>query len=258
MGIISGYPVGAKIIAKFRETNLCTKEEGERLLAFTNNSGPLFIVGTVGVSLIGSTAIGIILLITHIFASLTVGIIFRFWKRNKDILKKTYPSTIRRSADTKQHVNFSNLGEILSTSIMQSISTIVMIGGFIMLFSIIISILHNSQVLHLINYSIYPILHLFNIPINFASGITTGIIELTNGLKAITTIPIKELSKTIITCSFLLGFGGISVLLQVLSIISKTDISIKSYILGKLLHACIAALYTFLFFLCFPFFSLNI
>ncbi len=42
MGIISGYPIGAKIAANFREKNICSKEECERLLSFTNNSGPLF------------------------------------------------------------------------------------------------------------------------------------------------------------------------------------------------------------------------
>lgn len=47
MGIISGYPVGAKIACNFRNNNVCSKEECERLLSFTNNSGPLFIVGTV-------------------------------------------------------------------------------------------------------------------------------------------------------------------------------------------------------------------
>ena len=47
MGIISGYPVGAKIATNLRKDNLCTKEEAERLLTFTNNSGPLFIIGTV-------------------------------------------------------------------------------------------------------------------------------------------------------------------------------------------------------------------
>ena len=47
MGIISGYPVGAKIACNFRENNICSKEECERLLSFTNNSGPLFIIGTV-------------------------------------------------------------------------------------------------------------------------------------------------------------------------------------------------------------------
>ena len=51
IGLISGYPVGAKIVTKLRQNGLCTKSEGERMLAFSNNSGPLFIVGTVGVSL---------------------------------------------------------------------------------------------------------------------------------------------------------------------------------------------------------------
>lgn len=57
MGIISGYPVGAKIVTNFRKENICTKEEAERLLTFTNNSGPLFIIGTVGISLFGNTTI---------------------------------------------------------------------------------------------------------------------------------------------------------------------------------------------------------
>ena len=47
MGIISGYPIGAKIISNFKEKGLCTNVECERLLSFTNNSGPLFIIGTV-------------------------------------------------------------------------------------------------------------------------------------------------------------------------------------------------------------------
>ena len=83
MGIISGYPVGAKIATSFRKNNTCTKEECERLLSFTNNSGPLFIIGTVGLSMYKNTSIGILLFITHILACISVGIIFRFWKRNE-------------------------------------------------------------------------------------------------------------------------------------------------------------------------------
>jgi len=48
MGIISGYPIGAQIVSNFKEQGICNKEEAERLISFTNNSGPLFIVGTVG------------------------------------------------------------------------------------------------------------------------------------------------------------------------------------------------------------------
>ena len=47
MGIISGYPVGAKIVCKLKEDGKCSDIEAERLLSFTNNSGPLFIIATV-------------------------------------------------------------------------------------------------------------------------------------------------------------------------------------------------------------------
>lgn len=47
IGLISGYPVGAKIVTDLRNSGSCSKDEGERMLCFTNNSGPLFILGTV-------------------------------------------------------------------------------------------------------------------------------------------------------------------------------------------------------------------
>src|SRR5699024_10529774 len=112
MGIISGYPIGAKIATNFRKENICTKEECERLLSFTNNSGPLFIIGSVGILLYRNTMIGLLLFITHLLASLSVGILFRFWKKTK------YPNsnsfTSKTYTNTKAQASFSNLGEILS------------------------------------------------------------------------------------------------------------------------------------------------
>ena len=84
MGILSGYPMGAKIAANFRQNNICSKVECERLLSFTNNSGPLFIIGSVGISLFGNQTIGIILLITHILACITV--VYVYFRRNTNHL----------------------------------------------------------------------------------------------------------------------------------------------------------------------------
>lgn len=66
------------------------------------------------------------------------------------------------------------------------------------------------------------------------------------------------ISINICLSAFLLGFGGISVLLQVLSISSKANISIKPYFLGKLLHGSLASLYTFLILKYSSFFNLDI
>ena len=254
MGIISGYPVGAKIVMNFRENNICTKEEGERLLAFTNNSGPLFIVGTVGISLLGNSNLGLLLLVTHILACISVGVIFRFWKTNK----RKYRSTSYDINSTPKTVTISNLGEVLKNSIMSSISTVVMIGGFVVLFSVVISILQNSQIINLFAIILTPVFAFLHIPPEFVNGILTGIIELTNGVKDISSITTPYLSISLVVCSFLLGFGGISIMLQVFSIISKGDISIKPYILGKLLHGLLSATYTFICLTFFPIINLDL
>lgn len=178
MGIISGYPIGAKIASNFRENNICSKEECERLLSFTNNSGPLFIIGTVGILMFKNTSVGILLFITHILACITVGIIFRFWKIHKSSF--SYIKNVNYITSNKKTVSFSNLGEILSESISSSISTIFIIGGFVVIFSSIISILKSSGILHISSFGLYPILNLFNIDTEFATPLISGFLEITN------------------------------------------------------------------------------
>ena len=253
MGIISGYPMGAKIVSNFKAQGICTNEESERLLAFTNNSGPLFIIGTVGIGLFKDTTIGFLLFITHILACLTVGFLFRFWKSSKRFGQKGISSFKQ-----KEQVSISNLGEVLASSIMSAINTIFLIGGFIVLFSVIISILENSCILDGLAHLIHPILNIFKVPSSYADGIFTGILELTNGVCNIANITNKSISTNITICAFLLGFGGISIMLQILSITSKAKISIKPYIIGKLLQGTFAAIYTYIFIYTIPFFNLNL
>lgn len=256
MGIISGYPVGAKIASNFRQNNICTKEECERLLSFTNNSGPLFVIGTIGILMFKSSTIGILLFITHILSSISVGIIFRFWKKNKNSNDYTYNSNSK--IHKQKNISISNLGEILSESITSATSTILLIGGFIVIFSSIISILKASGILNICSSFLYPIFNLLHIDTDFCMPLASGFLEITNGIASISTIVCKKLSINIILSAFLLGFGGISVLLQVLSITSKTDLSIKPYILGKLLHGILASIYTYIFISIFPFFNFDL
>ncbi len=253
MGIISGYPIGAKIVTQFRENKLCTKAEAERLLAFTNNSGPLFIIGTVGISLFGNHLIGLLLFITHILSCFTVGFLFRFWKA------KEKNSASSSSTSTSESVSFSNLGTVLSQSIFSAVKSVIMIGGFVVLFSVILSILADTNFLSLGNKLLSPILELFGIyDGRFSTALFSGIIELTNGVQQMSMITCRAISVNIILCAFLLGFGGFSILLQVYSITSKTDISIKAYFIGKLLQGIFAAIYTFFFITWFPIFNLNL
>ena len=252
MGFISGYPTGAKIACDFRKNNILPKEECERLLSFTNNSGPLFIIGTIGINMYNSSIIGFLLLITHILACITVGFLFRYWKKNSS-------SNMNSSKNSNnKNICFSELGSIIATCISNATSTLFMIGGFIVLFSVIISILRESNMLQILTNSFTPFFNILHIPSSFISPIFIGLLEITNGISQISSIHIKAISINIIITSFILGLGGISVLLQIFSITSNTDLSIKPYIIGKFLQGVISAFYTYLLINFFPIFNFNL
>ena len=192
--------------------------------------------------------IGLLLFITHTLSAITVGILLGQLARLKHKFKNNIFEHSYNSS-TNELCTFNNLGSILSNAILESSKTIIMIGGFVVIFSVIISILGNL---------LYIPLKLLNIDLSFAKPIISGIIELTNGVLLVSSVTSKALSSNIIICAFLLGFGGISVLLQVLSITSKSDLSIKKYIYGKLLQGIIAAIYTYILINLIPMFFLNL
>ena len=74
LSILSGYPVGAKIVADLYENGSITKEEAYKITTFTSNSGPMFILGSVGIGMLASKKLGIIILISHILGALINGL----------------------------------------------------------------------------------------------------------------------------------------------------------------------------------------
>lgn len=197
-----------------------------------------------------SKEIGLLLLFCHFLASITVGILFRNYKKDKDYYYKNNKSINNNS----KNISFSNLGKIISESIKISINLILSIGGYIVLFSVIISILNESQIFSTIS----NITNYFGIPENITKALLSGILEVTNGLKISSSLQTKSLATNIVLSSFLLGFGGISIMFQVYSVISKQNLSIKPYIYGKLLQAVLSALYIYFLLQAFPFLTYSL
>lgn len=252
MGFISGSPVGARVTSDIYESGKCTKDEAERMLCFTNNSGPLFILGSVGILMYKSSTIGILLLSTHILSAITVGIII-------GQLSKTKKShSLNKTTKLKEHsyksLTLLSLGDVLSLSVSKAITLTLQIGGFIALFSVILSVLQN---LHIESY-IQLLFNLLHIPSKYVPSVFDGIIELTHGTHMLSQISEKKLSYNIAICSFLIGFGSISIMMQVLSIVSKYKLSIKKYMIGKIIQGIISTFYVLLFVKMFPFFNLDL
>ncbi len=202
--------------------------------------------------------IGLLLFITHFLSAIVVGIILGLISRFSHNVSKANITSVTSQVSSNEICTFNNLGAILANAILESSKTIIMIGGFVVIFSVILSILENSKILEVFSYPLYVPLKFLHINTSFAKPLISGIIELTNGVSLVSSIANKSLSCNIILCAFLLGFGGISVLLQVLSITSKSDLSIKKYIFGKILQGIIAAFFTYVLISLIPIFYLNL
>ena len=246
MGMCSGYPVGAKFAASLREENKCSKEEGERLLAFTNTSGPLFILGAVGVGMFADSKIGFLLLITHFIAALLVGICFRFYKKCPDSnVDNEEKSSKNKGSET---IKLSTLGSFMGEAIKNSIATLLIICGFIVFFCVLGTILDKIGFTTLIANTLSNVFCLLGFPTttknDLSIGSFKGILEITSGLKILSTLSI-DYTLLLPLVATILGFGGFSVHMQVASIISNIDLSIKPYLIGKTLHGIFAGLITY-------------
>ncbi|MDY3928942.1 MAG: hypothetical protein SOZ34_06215 [Clostridia bacterium] len=217
LGIVSGYPLGAVTACQLYNSLYLSKSEAERLLAFCNNSGPLFILGAVGVSLYHSPKIGIILYTAHILGAVTVGILFRFYKPSSFCAPHAEVST-----------NSKSLSCIFSEVLSNSIQSILTVCGAVIFCSVI-----SSLIVDLIN--INPA----------AKAILSGIMEFASGLNRISALDASLFGKLVIS-AWICAFAGVSVHLQVMGVTAKSGLSLKPYIIGKIMHGFFACVYTYI------------
>lgn len=241
MGILSGYPIGAICTLQLYKQDLITKTEAERLLTFTNNSGPIFVISAIGCGFFGSKFQGVLLYISHILSAIFVGIIFSFYKRNTSCpLKKQHlVNSCCKSSNTKN----SSIITTFTDAITSSTSTIINIAGFIIFFSVLIRLLYKVGLFALLTKLLSPIITLLNIEPSLVSNFFSGLLEITSGASLICKLPGTTHITKLICTAFLLGFAGISIHFQVYSVISKSNISILPFVIGKFLQGFLNSIF---------------
>lgn len=208
LGFLSGYPIGATTAIELYKTGQCTKIEAERMLAFCNNSGPMFIIGMVGSSYLGNVVAGQYLYISHIIAALIVGIIFRFYKSSNTANRILPPSF-----ECTKQTTITSLGGVIDSSVF----SILKICGFVIFFAVFIKTLPHN-----------PYLYSF--------------VEITGGIK---TLSQECTAYKLPVISLFLALSGLSVLFQVSAIIQPFGLSLKTYISGKLLQGGLSFIITY-------------
>lgn len=246
VGYTSGAPIGAVLTARLRKQNLCSKTEASHLMAFTNNASPLFMFGAVAVGMFNNPTLGPLIAGAHYLANLSVGIILRFYgsprnsqPANKESHNKKIFIRAVRALYQANSTDGRPIGKLLGDAIRNSVQTLLLIGGFIIIFSVIIEILNLLGLLTILAKAFSLVLANLNIEPDLYHALSCGFVEMTIGTK-VTSETAASLEHKLLVTSLILGWLGLSVHAQAISMVADTDIDIKPYLFGRILHSTLS------------------
>lgn len=248
MGFTSGFPIGAILSRKLYDENLLTADEAERLVSFTNNCSPLFILGAVGVGMFASPLAGYLLAFSHYLSNILVGIIWRF-RGSSQIM-----STFRREHSLLQeacqafwqHQNTRGIGALLGDAIKNSLNNILAIAGFVIIFSVLTRMLSVWGIMDGIASLLTYLFKAFSLPYPVAYGLGMGMFEITLGTRTVVLATQADFLYKLAAVSIILAFSGFSIITQVMSIMAGTAVRLSFYMLSRLIQIMLSLVITLL------------
>lgn len=215
IGFLCGYPLGAKAVADSYSLGYIDRHEADYLLTFCSNPSPMYLYNYVLTASLGAPELAISLFFAVYLAAWFTGIIhyILYFRKYRPL-----------SQNTSVHIQDFTPNMLMEQCIMDSLTTIQKIGVYMIIFSMIGSLL-------------------FILPISSAPAkiILTGICEQTTGIHSILTPIFDTKIKTILATAFA-SFGGLAVAAQTYGVISSQGLSLKPHFSGKIIHTFLTCL----------------
>ena len=206
LGLVGGYPIGAKTAADLYRKGLLSRPEAERLLAFCNNSNPVFLISVLGVGVFGSVRAGVWLWLIHLLSALLTGLLFRNWGGQG-----------RRQAGGTTAFQAVSLSAAFVSAVRESLSGMLSVCAFVTFFYVL------ARPLASLGGWLGPVL--------------VGLTEL------FSLTPLLRADRFgFILSSAMAGWGGLSVLCQTAAVLEGSGLRLQSCAAGKAVQGLLAGL----------------
>ncbi|MCA0757393.1 sporulation integral membrane protein YlbJ [Paenibacillus sp. N4] len=254
MGYISGYPVGARLTSQLWEQRLVNRAEGERLVAFTTTSDPIFLIGAVSVGFFQNAALAPVLAAAHYGGGFLIGLLMRFHDRRAPhtdegkhagedrlhgIRRRSRLAEAIQAMHDARLLDGRDLGRLLQDSVQSALRLMIVVGGLVVFFSVVMEMLTHAGIVEALSEALRYLFGLVGMPKPLADASIFGLFEVTLGSRAAGTAGTGLMHQAAIA-AWVLSWGGLSVHAQVASLLSRTDLRYKPFFLARLLHSFIA------------------
>lgn len=218
MSVLSGYPMGAKIVGDLRRGGEISLNEAKRLMSFCSTSGPAFMVGAVGAGMLGSGLLGGIIAVSHYAGALLNGFVYTRIFGRDDSETSACPVLPARS-----------MQEAFTEAILSAFKSLGIVLAYIVLFMFITDLFHMCGGFSLVHSG-------------ELRALLKGFMEMTVGCGAVAECAAASQQIKCILCSAILSWGGLSVMGQSMSMLSGTGISAGYLCLSKFTHCMFSAM----------------
>lgn len=203
LGLVGGYPIGARTTAELYREKLLSADEAERLLAFCNTANPAFLIGVLGAGVFGSVRTGVWLWLIHLLSASLTGLLFR---RGTGRGERTRRAVAARAV---------SLSSAVVQAVRRALESMLSICAFVVVFYALARPLRRLP--------------------GIAGAAAVGFAEL------FSVIPLLSANRAgFVLASALAGWGGVSVLCQTLAVVGDSGLSARNCVAGKAIQAAIS------------------
>lgn len=196
VSLISGYPIGAKTISELKKCGCIDDGALTGILAFGSTAGPLFILGSVGVKLLGDFRAGALIMLAHVLGSVINGAVFG------RLNKPAYSFSEVKSSERLNAV------KAFREALGNTVSAALTVAACMILFNVAIQLLTETGIVKIAG----RVAEALGVPAGAGEGFVAGFVEITYGIKSLAGgLPIKQTAPLI---AALVSFGGMSVQMQ--------------------------------------------
>lgn len=221
LGFCSGFPSGAALTAALRRKGEISRAEGERLICFTNNSSLLYLTVAVAEGLFHCPAAALLLATVHYGGNLLIGVVLGALARRRPAGAAALRD--QRSKETGAAAPLADLGSMIKAAASRAAANIAIIGCLMVFFAVLTGMISRLPL---------P-------PQPLLQGFFRGFFEMSLGIDALADSGLP-LQYALPAAAAVIGFGGLSVQMQVLAMVGDTDIRIWPYLLCRVIHAALS------------------
>lgn len=257
MGFASGYPVGARLTSQLWDQRLVTRDEGERLVAFTTSSDPIFLIGAVSVGFFHDVSLAVILGVAHYGASLVIGFLMRFHGSRQSFVAplqplkgKAGPGLTWRALAAMHQARIRDgraFGIMLTDAVQSSLRLILVVGGLVVFFCVILEMMSITHVMSRLADAIAWLLRGVGLPRELAQPFINGLAEVTLGARSAADAGAHVLlPHKVAAAAFILSWGGLCVHAQIVSLLNRTNLRYGPFVASRAIHAILATLLVYM------------